>query len=85
MPLLYISLAVKRYEEKVSKVIWVVSHLSYRRRGVRVYDFMLSKDRSLQSHLQSKFATNGPVIMHVMILLCATSSKGAVLVCSDST
>ena len=50
-----------------------------------VCDFMLSKDRSLQSHLQSKFATNGPVIMHVMILLCATSSKGAVLVCSDST
>ena len=48
-------------------------------------DFMLSKDRSLQSYLRSKFATNGPVIMHVMTLLCATSSKGAVLVCSDGT
>ena len=48
-------------------------------------DFMLSKDRSLQSHLRSKFASNGPDIVHVMIVLCATSSKGAVLVCSDST
>lgn len=39
-----------------------------------------------QSLLLSKFAANGPDIENVMILLfCATSSEGAMPVCSDST
>jgi len=85
MLLLDISLMVTMYGEKVLKVIGAVYKLSYNRGG-GASDFMLSKDRFVQSRLLSKFAANGPDIENVMILLfSATSSEGAMPVCSDST
>lgn len=86
MLLLDISLMVTMYGEKVLKVIGAVNQLSYKRGGAAC-GFMLSKDRLfVQSLLLSKFAANGPDIENVMILLfSATSSEGAMPVCSDST
>lgn len=78
MLLLYI-LTVKMYEEKVSKIIGLLINYVIRVEGC------VWLDRPLQSHLPFIFATNGPNVKHVMMLFCATSSKGAMLVCSDST
>ena len=84
MLLLYISLAVKMDEEKVLKVLWVVYQLSYKRRGVCVI-LCFQKTDLFKAICHPNLLQNGPDIMHVMILFCATSLKGAMLICSDST